>query len=98
MTDPETAESADLAAEIGEETWPKVVIVLKRSWLPRKQPWRWIAKSAGNNRRLATSGEWYTNRKDAIKAIYILFGENSHAVLREVGIGDVTLRVPGWRR
>lgn len=39
----------------------------------RWQPWRWVAK-ASNGRILATSGESYVNRRDAVNAIVTVFG------------------------
>lgn len=44
-------------------------------WRSRKrwQPWRWVAK-ASNGRILATSGESYTNKRDAVNAIVTVFG------------------------
>lgn len=73
---------------------PQVVVTLIRSRLPRKQPWRWVAQSAGNHRKLANSGEWYTNRSDALNAIYKLFGAGGFVVLRQEQLGDITLRRP----
>ena len=44
-------------------------------WRPRRrhQPWRWVAKAA-NGRVVATSGESYTNRADAMSAANLVFG------------------------
>lgn len=47
----------------------------------RRQPWRWVAKAA-NGKTVATSGENYTNRDDAIAAIYGLFGDQVKLVIR----------------
>jgi len=49
--------------------------------LKRRQPWRWIVKSA-NGKTVATSGESYTNQGDALAAIYALFGADVKVVIR----------------
>jgi hypothetical protein len=49
--------------------------------LRRRQPWRWIA-TARNGRTVALSGESYTNRSDALHAIFSLFGEDVRVVTR----------------
>ena len=67
------------------------VELVKSRRLARRQPWRWVARAA-NGRQLANSGEWYTNRADAVAAIYLLFGYGTNIVLRQDQIGDVTLR------
>jgi hypothetical protein len=48
----------------------------RRAWFGgrRWQAWRWVAHAA-NGRILATSGESYTNRADALAAVELLFGE-----------------------
>lgn len=48
-----------------------------------RQSWRWRAINAGNNRKLANSGEAYTNKADCEVAVRALFGV------------DVTMRWPG---
>lgn len=63
----------------------------------RWQPWRWVAKAA-NGRILATSSESYTNRADAVEAIWLLFAassearivhdDGSHYLLRGADLGD----------
>lgn len=45
------------------------------------QPWRWIAKSAGNNEPLAKSTESYFNEDDCRHAIGLLFGSATPARL-----------------
>lgn len=75
-----------------DQTPSKVTVEIIRSTWRRKQPWRWIARTA-NGRQLANSGEWYTNRKDAVTAIYTLFGDGSEVVL-VTDIGPTTLRTP----
>ena len=49
-------------------------VELIKSKLPRRQPWRWVAKSHGNHKKLATSGEHYTDKAEALKRIKQLFG------------------------
>ncbi|AQT81989.1 hypothetical protein B1R94_26110 [Mycolicibacterium litorale] len=72
---------------------PRVYIVLVKSRLPRKQRWRWVAVRAGNSRKLATSGEWYTNRADALEAIQILFGYGTDVYMHpSVSFPDVLIR------
>ena len=55
----------------------------RRSWSVGKrwQPWRWTA-TAVNGRILATSGESYANKADAIDAIWMLFGVAAFVRLR----------------
>lgn len=48
----------------------------------RPQPWRWRAISAGNRRKLATSGEGYTNRQDCLDDITLLFADKTNVYLR----------------
>jgi uncharacterized protein YegP (UPF0339 family) len=52
-----------------------------RQYLDRFQPWRWIAKSAGNNEPLAKSTESYFNEDDCRHAIGLLFGSATPARL-----------------
>lgn len=65
---------------------PAVTITLIHTPRPRlwrgkrHQPWRWIAR-ATNGRILAASSEAYTNRADAVEAIWLLFGTGSEARL-----------------
>lgn len=51
-------------------------------WRPRRrhQPWRWVAKAA-NGRIVATSGESYTNRADALSASETVFGWATRVML-----------------
>lgn len=44
----------------------------------RWQAWRWVATSS-NGKTLATSAESYTNRSDAIDAIFALFSQETGA-------------------
>lgn len=57
-----------------------------------RQSWRWRAINAGNNRKMATGHEAYTNKADCIDAATALFSPqttvhlrhpNGQAVLRE---------------
>lgn len=57
----------------------------------RTQPWRWRARAA-NGRVLAVSSEAYTNKGDAVAAIWSLFGWESHVTLEESGADLVCLR------
>lgn len=59
----------------------------------RPQRWRWRALNGSNFRVLAVSSESYTNRSDAISAIYQLFGFGTNAYLRQHEVGDVPLRM-----
>lgn len=52
-----------------------------REYLDRFQPWRWIAKSAGNNEPLGKSTESYFNEDDCRHAISLLFGSGTPARL-----------------
>lgn len=72
---------------------PEIHVLLVRSKFPRKQRWRWVAKSAGNHRTLATSGEAFTNRADAISNAVLLFSINSTVMLRQDDHGDTVLRL-----
>lgn len=58
-----------------------VTVHLVRSPRWRRQRWRWTAKAA-NGRTIATSGEWYTNKADAVSAIWTLFGPGSFVQLK----------------
>lgn len=71
---------------------PKVYIVLIKSRIRRKQPWRWVARRGGNRRKLAVSGEWYTNRADALATIQTLFGYGTDVYLRQGVLGEVLIR------
>jgi uncharacterized protein YegP (UPF0339 family) len=73
---------------------PVIYVDLVKSKLPRKQPWRWVAKSAGNQRKLATSGEWYSNLQDALDAIALVWGDGTNVFLRQSEKGNVALRRP----
>jgi hypothetical protein len=73
---------------------PVIYVDLVKSKLPRKQPWRWVAKSAGNQRKLATSGESYTNRQDCLDAAVLVFGPNPIVYLRQQESGNSVLRRP----
>lgn len=53
-----------------------------RQYLERFQPWRWVAKRAGNNEPLAKSTESYFNKSDCWDAIGLLFGPGSAVVAR----------------
>lgn len=55
----------------------------RRKWAGgnRWQPWRWKA-TAANGRLLATSGESYTNKADAVDSIWTLFGAGAFVRLR----------------
>jgi hypothetical protein len=72
---------------------PVIYVDLVKSKVPRKQPWRWVAKSAGNQRKLATSGESYSNRQDALDAATLVFGDHSNVYLREPEKGNRILRM-----
>lgn len=61
-------------------------------YLARFQPWRWVAKDADNQEKMARSTERYFNREDAVRAIVKLFGADSWAYLREAGKGNRSLR------
>jgi hypothetical protein len=71
---------------------PVIFVDLVKSKLPRRQPYRWVAKSGDNYRKLATSGEWYSNKNDAVSAIHLLFGDGSNVYLREAEQGNELLR------
>lgn len=65
---------------------PVLFVDIKRaplSRLPfRQQRWYWVCKSADNQRKLARSTERYTNRQDALDAIYLLFRPGTTVYLR----------------
>lgn len=75
---------------------PLVYVDLKKSkvrWpLKRNQPWYFVAINGRNMRRLARSTENYTNRADAVDAIWQLFANDSNVFLREAEHGNVNLR------
>lgn len=59
----------------------------------RHQGWRWVAKNADNQKKLARSSERYTNRQDALDAVVQLFGTDTNVFKREAEKGNVTLRL-----
>lgn len=63
----------------------------------RWQPWRWRAQAA-NGRVLAVSSESYTNRADAVDAIWTLFGPAAMVKLHNDDGSYYLLRsaVDGW--
>ena len=65
----------------------------RRKWAGTKrwQPWRWTA-TAANGRVLATSGESYANRADAVDSIWALFGPAAFVRLRNTDGAYYTLR------
>jgi uncharacterized protein YegP (UPF0339 family) len=73
---------------------PVIYVDLIKSKLPRKQPWRWVAKSAGNQKKLATSGESYSNLQDALDAIALVWGDGTNVFLRQSEKGNIALRRP----
>ncbi len=66
-----------------------------RKALGRPQTWRWRAINGHNHKKMATSGEAYTNRDDALDAITALFGTNSNVYLRQKQHGNLPLRLAG---
>jgi len=72
------------------------VAIVKRTrppWWPgrRWQPYRWVAR-AENHRKVAVSGESYTNRADCVRAIVALFASIGQIdVLNEHG--DLTITI-----
>lgn len=72
---------------------PVLYVDLMRSKLPRRQRWRWVAKSADNQRKLATSGEFYTNRQDCLDAIALVFAAISTVYLRQSEQGNQLVRM-----
>lgn len=58
----------------------------------RTQPWRWRALSA-NGRVLAVSSEAYTNRADAVAAIWLVFGWETCVDLDDHGSRSGLLRL-----
>lgn len=63
------------------------------SALGRPQPWYWVARSAGNKKKLARSTERYTNYGDVLAAIDLLFSAGVTVYRREVEKGNVLLRL-----
>ena len=65
----------------------------RRKWTSPKrwQPWRWTV-TAANGRILAHSGESYTNKADAVDAIWALFGTAAFVRLRNTDGSYYTLR------
>lgn len=74
-----------------------VTVTLHRTARPRfalkrrHQPWRWTA-TAANGKVLATSAEHYTNRRDALDAIALLFGYATAVILRDGETPEYYLR------
>ena len=58
----------------------------------RPQRWYWVARNAGNQKKLARSSERYTNRQDCLNAIRQLFGDATDVFLREAEKGNYPLR------
>lgn len=56
------------------------------------QPWRWVAKNAGNQKKLARSSERYFNREDALAAAEQVFSAATTVFKREAEMGNVLLR------
>ncbi len=65
---------------------PRPRLALRR----RHQPWRWVARAA-NGRVLATSGESYVNKADALSGIWRIFGPATSVALQTED-GEYTLR------
>lgn len=59
----------------------------------RPQTWRWRALSEGNRKKLASSGEAYTNLADLLHAVNLLFGPGSNVYLRQHEQGNQPLRM-----
>lgn len=59
----------------------------------RGQRWRWRALNASNNKKMATSGEAYTNEQDCLDAIHALFGGGTNVYLRQHEKGNEALRM-----
>lgn len=76
---------------------PVIFVDIKQaplSRLPgRPQRWYWVAKSAGNQKKLARSSERYTNRGDCLYVTAQLFGPATNVYLREAEHGNQTLRM-----
>lgn len=56
------------------------IVVYKRNplvTLGRPQKYRWVAKNWANRRKLATSGESFTNREDALRNAVQLFADST---------------------
>jgi uncharacterized protein YegP (UPF0339 family) len=67
----------------GEEVSARVITVKVYRCAPgrrgsRGQRWRWTAFAA-NGRKMATAGEAYTNEKDCLDAVQVLFGTETRA-------------------
>lgn len=58
----------------------RFTIYRARRGLLRRPQWRWHLK-AGNGRIIATSGESYNNRLDAVKAVALLQEKGTDAVV-----------------
>jgi uncharacterized protein YegP (UPF0339 family) len=65
----------------------------KRTKTDRPQRWRWRAINADNNRKMATSGEAYSNYQDCFDAIVELFGDGTNVYLREAEKDNAPLRM-----
>ena len=52
---------------------PDIIIEVYQSKKKSSQPWRWRARDAGNNRKMANGGESYSNQQDCFDAIGELF-------------------------
>lgn len=63
-------------------------------YLDRFQPWRFIAKSGDNQKKLARSSERYFQEDKARHAIDLLWGPESIIYRRQAEHGDVLLRHP----
>lgn len=58
----------------------------------RPQPWRLVARSAGNHEVIAVSSEKYTNKADAVAAAELLFNDTTTVFLRQAEHGNRLLR------
>lgn len=65
-----------------------------RAALGRPQLWRWIAKNAGNQKKLAKGTERYTNRAECLAAVVELFADATvyQNLLRQAGFGPTSDR------
>lgn len=63
-----------------------------RKYRDRFQPWRWVARSAANNKIMARSPDRYFNRTDCVDAIVVLFGHDTTVFMREPGHEPLLLR------
>lgn len=59
----------------------------------RPQNWRWRAINGDNQKKMATSGEAYTNLSDCLDAVEQLFGASTNVYLRRSEHGDSVLRL-----